>query len=277
MTTTTLTPAAPAPLARPLDVGPVTQANVIRSEWIKFRTVRSTVIVSALTALFMVGLGLLVSAITHSRWDHLDPEEQLPYNLIRRSLVGVNLAQLTVGVLGVLVITGEYTTGMIRASLGAVPKRLPVLWGKVAVFAPVTFALTLAASFAAFLGGQALLGSHGVALSAPGALRAVFGVALYLTVLSVLALALGFIIRNTAGAITALFALLLVLPAIAAALPNNWQRAIVPYLPLNAGQAVFMTHRDTNTMHPWAGFALFCGYAAVSIGAAAVLLRRRDA
>jgi hypothetical protein len=274
MSTVTIAPAYSAPA---LDVGPVTQANVVRSEWIKFRTVRSTVIVSALTALFMVGLGLLVSAVTHARWDHLGPDEQLPYNLIRRSLVGVNLAQLTVGVLGVLVITGEYTTGMIRATLGAVPRRLPVLWGKVAVFAPVTFALTLVAALAAFLGGQALLGSHGVGLGAPGALRAVVGVALYLTVLSILALALGFIIRNTAGAITGLFAILIVLPAIAAALPSNWQRPIVPYLPSSAGQAVYMTHQVPNSMHPWAGFALFCGYAAVAVGGAAFALVRRDA
>src|SRR5579862_4086815 len=241
MTTTIATVPAPPAGRGTVEVGPVTQANVIRSEWIKFRTLRSTVIVSALTALLMVGLGLLVSAVTHSRWAHLDPEEHLPYNLIRRSLVGVNLAQLTVGVLGVLMITGEYTTGMIRATLGAVPKRLPVLWGKLSVFAPVTFALTLAASFAAFLGGQALLGSHGVPLSTPGALRAVVGVALYLTVLSVLALAIGFIVRNTAGAITALFSLLIVVPAVAAALPNSWQANIVPYLPSSAGQAVYMT------------------------------------
>jgi ABC-type transport system involved in multi-copper enzyme maturation permease subunit len=274
---TTVTIAQPVRAAEPVRVGPVTQPNVIRSEWTKFRTVRSTVIVSALTALFMVGLGLLVSAVAHARWDHLDPSEQLPYNLVRRSLIGVFLAQLTVGVLGVLVITAEYTTGMIRATLGAVPRRLPVLWGKLAVFAPVTFILTLAASFAAFLGGQALLGSHGVPLSTPGALRAVFGVALYLTVLSVLALALGFIIRNTAGAITGLFAIIIVLPAIAAALPSNWQRSIVPYLPSSAGQAVYATHQVPNSMHPWAGFALFCGYAAVAVGGAAFALVRRDA
>jgi hypothetical protein len=275
MTTVTI----PQPVVRPepVRVGPVTQGNVIRSEWIKFRTVRSTVIVSALTAVFMVGLGLLVSAVTHARWEHLDPQEQLPYNLIRRSLVGVLLAQLTVGVLGVLVITAEYTTGMIRATLGAVPRRLPVLWGKLAVFAPVTFVLTLAASVSAFLGGQALLRSYGVPLSTPGALRAVFGVALYLTVLSVLALALGAIIRNTAGAITALFAIIIVLPAIAAALPSNWQRSIVPYLPSSAGQAVYMTHQVQNSMHPWAGFALFCGYAAIAVAGAAVALVRRDA
>jgi hypothetical protein len=274
---TSLTIPRPAITAPSGDVGPVTQANVIRSEWIKFRTVRSTVVVSALTALFMVGLALLVSSVTNARWSHLAPEEQLPYNLIRRTLVGVNLAQLTVGVLGALVITAEYTTGMIRATLGAVPKRLPVLWGKLAVFAPVTFVLTLAASFAAFLGGQALLGTHGIPLSTPGALRAVFGVALYLTVLSVLAVALGFIIRNTAGAITALVALLIVLPAVAAALPDSWQKSIVPYLPSTAGQAVYMTHQVPNSLHPWAGFALFGGYAAVAVGAAGFALCRRDA
>jgi len=268
----------PAPPRRPtVEVGPLTQANVVRSEWIKLRSLRSTVNVSALTVVFMVGLGLLVSYFTHNRWNNLGPDEQSPANVIRRSLVGVDIAQLSVGVLGVLVITGEYTTGMIRATLGAVPRRLPVLWGKIAVFAPVTFVLTLAAAFAAFLGGQAILGPHGLSLDAPGALRAVFGVALYLTVLGVLALAFGFIVRNTAGAITSVFAVILVLPVLAAALPNSWQSTIVPYLPSSAGQAVYMTHSTPNSLHPWPGFALFCAYTALAVAVAGFALCRRDA
>jgi ABC-2 type transport system permease protein len=271
MTATLTTP------PRTVQGGPVTQTNVVRSEWIKLRTLRSTVLVLGLTVVFVVGFGLLVSYFTHNRWNHLDPGEQLSYNLIRRSLVGVNIAQLSIGVLGVLVITGEYTTGMIRATLGAVPRRLPVLWAKLGVFATVAFVVAIVSSFAAFLGGQAILGVHGVSLSAPGAERAVVGVALYLTVVGVLGLAFGFLIRSTAGAISALFSVLIVLPAIAAALPSSWQNSIVPYLPSSAGQAVYAAHHEGQTMHPWPGFALFCGYAALAVIAAAIALRHRDA
>jgi ABC-type transport system involved in multi-copper enzyme maturation permease subunit len=234
-------------------------------------------LVGALTAVLMVGLGLLVAYFTESRWNTMSPIDRATFDPIKRTLVGVDVAQLTAGVLGVLVITGEYTTGMIRATLGAVPRRLPVLWGKAAVFSVVTFVLSLVSTLVAFLAGQAILGSHGVSLGSPGALRAVFGVALYLTIVGVLGLALGFLIRTTAGGIVAVVSVLLVLPAIISALPSSWQAKIVPYLPSQAGQAVFTTHHVSNMMHPWAGFALFCGYAVIAMAAAALLLRRRDA
>ena len=166
---------------------------------------------------------------------------------------------------------------MIRATFGAVPTRLPVLWAKLAVFASVVFSVCLVSSFAAFLGGQALLGTHGVSLGAPGALRAVFGVALYLTVTGLLGVAFGFIIRNTAGGIAALFGLLLVLPGLSNLLPTSWQNSVVPYFPSNAGQALYTQRADGATMHPWPGFALFVGYLAIAVIAAAVTLRRRDA
>jgi ABC-type transport system involved in multi-copper enzyme maturation permease subunit len=281
MTTTTTTgppPASPAAvLAADVEVHPVTQKRVLRSEWIKLRTLRSTIIVLGLTVVGMVGIGLLIAAVTNSNFASMSAHEQASFNAIDRSLGGVHIAQLTVGVLGVLLITGEYSTGMIRATLGAVPTRLPVLWAKLAVFASVVFAVCLVSSFAAFLGGQALLGTHGVSLSAPGALRAVFGVALYLTVTGLLGVAFGFIIRNTAGGIAALFGVMLVLPGLANLLPSSWQSSVVPYFPSNAGQALYTQHGDTAMMHPWAGFALFVGYLAVAVGAAAMSLRRRDA
>ncbi|MBO0729947.1 MAG: ABC transporter permease subunit [Acidimicrobiaceae bacterium] len=257
--------------------GPVTQGRVLRSEWIKLKSVRSTVVVTGLTIFCLVGLSLLVSYLTRARWNQLSPGEQQPWTLLSRSLIGVDLAQLTVGALGVVVITGEYTTGMIRATLGAVPKRLPVLWAKLAVFTVITFAVVLVSSFAAFLLGQAVLGSHGVALSYPGALRAVFGVSMYVTVVGILGVALGFLIRNTAGGVTAVAALVLVLPEIIRSLPSSWADNIYPYLPSSAGQAVFAQHSNAVTMGPWSGFALFCGYTAVAILAAAWALRRRDA
>lgn len=276
-TTETLTStAAAAEAGRPpvIEVGPVTLARVVRSEWIKLRSIRSTAVVSALTIVFMVGLGFL---ITYFSWKNASPIERAHFDAIDRSLAGVHLAVLTVGILGVLVVTGEYSTGMIRATLGAVPRRLPVLWAKAAVFAPVTFVLALASSLAAFLGAQALISPHGASLGSPGALRAVFGVALFLTVMGLLGLALGFLIRNTAGGIAAVVGLAFVLQAIGAALPTSWQHKILPYLPVQAGQAVYFLHGDLPMMQPWAGFAVFCLYTAVAIALAAVALRRRDA
>ncbi len=281
MTTTTTTPAPPAATsavpAGPVEVHPVNQKLVLRSEWIKLRTLRSTLIVLAVTMVAMVGIGLLIAAVTNSNFATMGADQRAHFNAIDRVLGGVNIAQLTVGVLGVLIITGEYSTGMIRATFGAVPTRLPVLWAKLAVFASVVFSVCVVSSFAAFLGGEALLGTHGVSLSAPGAVRAVFGVALYLTVASLLGVAFGFIVRNTAGGIAALFGLLLVLPGLANLLPSSWQDSVVPYFPSNAGQALYTQHGDHAMMHPWAGFALFVGYLAIAVVAAAVTLRRRDA
>ena len=280
MSTTTSTAIA-APTVRgsrfPVEVHPVTQRRVVRSEWIKLKTLRSTLIVLAVTVVGMVGIGLLIAAITNHNFATMSPGDRAGFNPIDRVLGGVNIAQLTVGVLGVLLISGEYSTGMIRATFGAVPTRLPVLWAKLAVFAAVIFSVSVVSSFAAFFGGQALLGSHSVGLGAPGAVRAVLGVALYLTVVGLLGVAFGFIIRSTAGGIAALFALLLVLPGLSNLLPSSWQNSVVPYYPSSAGQALYSVHRDQPLMHPWAGFALFVGYLAAAVAAAAFSLRRRDA
>lgn len=279
MTTDLSAPSSTTPPSAlpPVTVHPVSQARVVRSEWIKLRTLRSTLIVLAVTVVGIVGIGLLISGITHHNFASMSARERHNFNPIDRSLAGVNIGQLTVGVLGVLIITGEYSTGMIRATFGAVPKRLPVLWAKLGVFASVVFAVCLVSAFAAYLGGQALLSSYGVSLSAPGALRAVFGVALYLTVAGLLGVALGFIVRNTAGGIAALFGILLVLPGLSNLLPTSWQNSVVPYFPSNAGQALYSQHSDHTLLAPWSGFALFVGYAAVAIVIAAITLRRRDA
>jgi ABC-2 type transport system permease protein len=278
--TTTMTTHPPTFLGSPrspVEVHPVTERRVLRSEWIKLRTLRSTLIVLAVTVIGLVGIGLLIAAVTNHNFASMSAANQAGFSAIDRVLAGVNIAELTVGVLGVLVISGEYSTGMIRATLGAVPTRLPVLWSKLAVFASVIFSVSLVSCFAAFLGGNALLGSHGVSLGAPGALRSVVGVALYLTVIGMLGVAFGFIIRNTAGGIAALFGLLLVLPGLSNLLPTSWQHSVVPYFPSSAGQALFTQHGDHAMMHPWAGFALFVGYLAVAVAIAAVSLRRRDA
>jgi hypothetical protein len=182
-------------------------------------------------------------------------------------------------VLGVLVITGEYSTGMIRSSFMAVPKRLPVLWAKGAVYAAVAFVLMLPAVVIAFFASQAVLSRHDIlqiSFSHPGVARAVIGGAAYLTLIGVFALGLGAIIRNTAGGTAAFAGIMFVIPPLMNVLPTSWNDAITPYLPSNAGRAIISITHDAHALAPWTGFALFCGYAAITLAVAAVLLVRRD-
>jgi hypothetical protein len=208
-----------------------------------------------------IGIGILACAVFENRWAHLSFHERLDFHPLRASLVGVNFAQLAIGVLGVLVITAEYSTGMIRATFSAVPKRLPVLWGKALVFGAVAFVVSLPAVFIVFFAGQAILsGQHiNISISHPGVVRA-----------------LGAIVRNTAAGIALLAGIVFVLPPIVGLLPSSVSDSINPYLPSNAGGAVWTINPDPNTLSPWVGLALFAGYAAVTIAIAAVLLNRRD-
>jgi ABC-type transport system involved in multi-copper enzyme maturation permease subunit len=228
----------------------------------------------------MAGLGILVAAVQMGRWAQLEPHERATYNSLDTAVGGYHLAQLAVGVLGVLVIAGEYSTGMIRSSFMAVPKRLPVLWAKIGVFAAVTFVLTLIASFIAFFAVQAIVTQHGQqhTLGDPGALRIVVGTALFLTLLGVMTTGIGALVRNTAGGIALFVFLLFVLPGITGILPASIADSISPYLPLNAGTVIATsTFENSNHLSPWGGLALFAGYAALAVGAAAVGLLRRDA
>ncbi|QNK79413.1 ABC transporter permease subunit [Nakamurella sp. PAMC28650] len=279
MTTTAPAPSAQsaAPVHRTVEVQPVSQRRVIASEWVKFRTLRSSWITMGVAVAALALLGLLIGVITNANWAHLDPARAANFNAVDTSLRGINFAQLAIAVLGVLVISGEYSTGMIRSSLGAVPKRLPVLWAKLLVFGAATFVLMEIAAFAAFWLGQAGLATHGTTLSAPGALRSVIGTGLYLTVVGVLSVALGFIIRSTAGGISVVIGLLLVLPGIMNVLPQSWQDHISPYLPSNAGAVITTVNADPGSLAPWTGFGVFCLYAAVAVAISAVLLNRRNA
>ncbi len=255
----------------------VTQARVIASEWVKLRSLRSTVWTLLVAVLLLVGLGLIICAATNANWDRNSAAERATFQPITASLAGTFLAQLAVGVLGALVVTGEYSTGMIRSSLAAVPRRLPVLWGKLIVFVVTVLVLTGIASLAAFLGGQALLHSHGTDLSAVHAVRAVIGVPLYLAAIGALAIGLGFLLRSTAAAIAVLFGLLLVVPIVLNFLPSSWQRHIQPYLPGEAGSRLFQLNPDPSPLSAWQGYGVLLLWAAVVIAGAAVVLRRRDA
>jgi ABC-type transport system involved in multi-copper enzyme maturation permease subunit len=201
------------------------------------------------------------------------------FDPVDTALQGHFIAQLAIGVLGVLVISGEYATGMIRATLVAVPKRLPVLWAKSTVFGAVALVTMTIASFIAFFATQAVLSTHQLqtTISQPGVLRAVIGSGLYLTVIALIGVAMGTLLRNTAAAITAVVGLLMLLPALIDLLPSSISQHILPYLPSRAGSALISVHQQAGALSPWAGFAVMCGYAVVAMAGAAYVLKRRDA
>ena len=261
--------------------GRVSQLGVVSSEWIKLRSLRSTWYSLAAAVAITVGLGSLFAALHAHRMEQgARPDSRIVFDAVQVSLRGIYLAQLAIGVLGVLVITGEYSTGMIRSTLAAVPRRQPVLLAKALVFAALVFAVSLLSTVTAFLLGQrAQASTHGQAtLSTPGAERAILGGALFLTLIGLFAVGLGFLIRNTAGAIATLFGIVLVAPLLTNALPEPYSTEFAKYLPLNAGTQVIITmDHDPAMLGPWAGLAVTALYAVVALVAGAVVLGRRDA
>ena len=257
--------------------GRVTLAHVLRSEWTKLWSVRSTRWSLLVAFLATVGVGAIAAAVITNHWPHMQPHDRADFHPLEANLAGVQLAQLAIGVLGVLAITAEYSTGMIRASMTAVPKRLPVLWGKAIIYAATTLALMVPAVLLSFLVAESIFSRRhiNIAFGHSGVARAVIGAALYLTVVALFALGLGAIVRNTAGGIAAFAAIMFVLPPLMNVLPSSWNHAASPYLPLAAGESI-MSITSGNHLAPWAGFALFCGYAAGALAIGAVLLRRRD-
>jgi ABC-2 type transport system permease protein len=273
----TAQPTTPAAVDVPVPVHRVTPARVLNSEWIKMRSLRSTALTLLAAVTTMVAAGWLFGWATNRQWSTTPPEQLAAFSPVDTTLAGYNLAQLAVGVLGVLLVTGEYATGMVRATFGAVPRRLPVLWAKATLYAVVTFALMLAAGLVAFLGGQQFLGTHGTDLSAPGVVRAIVGAAGYLTLIGVFAVALGFLIRSTAGGIATLFGLLLVLPGLGLLLPATWQDHLLPYLPSNAGASMFSAHTASGSLSASVGLLVLLGWVAAALAGAALVLKRRDA
>lgn len=275
-----LTPAATTPAPARVPALKVTQRRVLLSEFTKFRSLRSTMWTLLAAVELMIGLGALFSGLNASQYHTFNAAERAAFNPVTTSLSGVSFAVVAFGVLGVLLTGGEYSTGMIRSSLTAVPRRLPVLWGKVAVFAGSIFSVSLLASFISFFLGQALLSSHhlGVPVTAHDALRSVIGAALYVTVAGLIGLALGALLRNTAAGIAIFASAFFVIPLLATLLPASISDHLAPYLPSNAGGVVWGGAAFVpNALSPWTGFALLCGYAAVLIGAGAWRLRRSDA
>ncbi len=256
----------------------VSQARVLHSEWTKLRTQPAAYWATAAAVALVVGFGISYSLLRAGRPPQ-GAAATASFDAAAVSLSGVQLAQIATGVLGVLLITGEYTTGLIRATFAAVPRRLPVLWGKAVLTAATVTAVSMPAAFAAFSGGQSVLSRHhlSVSLSQPGVARAVIGSALYLAVIALLGLGLGALTRHAAGGIAALFALLYGAPLAASFLPGHWATDVTRYLPATAGQAVTAVKPDPTLLPPWTGFAVLCGYAAVLLAIAAARMGRGDA
>jgi ABC-2 type transport system permease protein len=282
---TTATPAADASLlavARTRGVVP-RFAGLLRAEWTKIRSVRSTVWTLLLFVVLTVGLtALLTTLVVHSQNGPRAPARDAriiadPISFILGA--GIGLGQLTICVLGVLVITSEYSTGVIKASLLAVPKRLPMLLAKILVFTGLMLVLGEIVSFGSFFVGSALLHSMAaVSISDHNVTRAVVGAGLYLTVLGLFSLAIGALIRHTAGGIATVIGAVLVLPILSGLLPGSWGAHIDAYLPEQAGSQVFGAHPEVGQLlSAWQGFGVFCLWTLVLLALGAWLLQRRDA
>ena len=274
---TTTGPAAGVALDLPRAAGRVTFAGALRSEFTKIRSVRSTYWTLLATFAVVVGFGALASAgAAHGpHGPYFDPT--------RQSLAGLYIGQLIIGVLGVLVISSEYSTGMIRTTLTTNPHRGVMIAAKGVVFTVVALITSLVTSFAAFFVGQALMSSDHISttIGSPNVLRAVIGGALFLTACGVLAFGLGLLIRHSAGGIGATVGLLFVVTILVNFLPQSWQNHVDKWVPALAGGQLWMTvpqpRGNAQMFGPWASFAVLCGYAAIAVAAAVIVFRRRDA
>lgn len=258
----------------------VTYLGVLRSEWVKLRSVRSSTTTIAAGAGVLLLIGLISAAIMGGLVTGIGDGPDAVADPAGATLQGVLLAQLVLGVLGVLVITSEYATGLIRTTFTAVPRRLPVLWAKAAVVAAVTFPTMLAAALVTFFVGQVFIGNGGgatAALGDPGVLRAIVGTAGYLSGIALLGLAVGTLLRSTAAGISTLFGVVFLLPGLGALLlPASWGENVLQFLPSNAGSAFTSVVPTPDLLSPGAGLAVFAAWVAVPLALAAVALKRRN-
>jgi len=282
MTTT----AAPGQLAsgQAQAVGRVGFGHVMLAEWTKIRSVRSTVWSLAIFVVGTLGLTALFCWLAvHAIQTGRAPRRSAdllgdPVTFILQP--GIGFGQLAICVLGALTMTTEYSTGVIRASLLAVPKRLPVLAAKCVVFAALVFVIAEVVSFVSFFLGKAVVHPVvDVSLSQPGVTRAVVGAGLYLTVLGLFALAIGSLIRHSAGAISVVIGLVLVVGPLLGLLDSyDWGRHVHDWFPTQAGDYITrVSQASDQVLSPWQGFAVFCGWTALLLVAGSYLLKRRDA
>jgi ABC-2 type transport system permease protein len=273
----TLAPVAHLPRLDRL--GRVAFHRVLLSEWTKLRSVRSTKWSLVVGFLLTIAFPVIFALVTSSHWGTMSPQERASRSPLDIALAGVNVAQLAIAVLGVLLISAEYSTGSIRSTFTAVPKRLPVLWAKLLDYAVVSFVLMVPAVVVSFFASQAILARHDIlqiSFTQPGVARSVIGGAIYVMLVGVFALAIGAIVRNTAGGIATFAGIFFVIPPLMNILPLSWNNAISQWLPSEAGRQLFSLQHASHTLTPLAGGLLLVAYCAAAIAIAAVLLVRRD-
>jgi ABC-2 type transport system permease protein len=276
MTTTT----TPAPQrASALPASGATLPNVLRSEWTKFWSLRSTWWTLLIAVVVTIGFTTLISWGASSHLDSMKPEDRATLDVTNMAMVGIAFGQLALAVLGVLVISGEYSTGGIKTTLVAVPNRLRVLLAKTVVFAFVAWVVGTVTCFVAFFVAMLFWRSHHLAasLSDPGVLRAVFGGGLIALASGLLGLAVGSLIRHSAGSITAVIALLFVVPPLTNLLPGSWGSAISKRFTTNAGQHITEVVHIPGNMHPWPGYFWMLAECVIPLLVGAWLMRQRDA
>jgi ABC-2 type transport system permease protein len=271
---------APAPRERTL-VPPATDRfdHVLRSEWTKFWSVRSTMYTFISLVIVTIGISALLCLAVAANWDDIKPEDRAQIDPVSQSLSGVFLGQMAIIVLGALVISAEYSTGGIRTTLTAVPQRLRLLFAKALVLTVMAFAAGVVTMFPSFWLGQKVLATADagieVSLGDPNVLRAVFGGALYVAACGLLGFALGALLRHTAGAITVAIGIVFVLPIVANFLPGTWGDNVGKVL--NAGGTISNTRHIDGQLDPWTGYAVFSLWWIILLTLAAVMMRRRDA
>lgn len=264
----------------------LTFPRVVRSEWIKFRTLRSTIWTLAITLVLMVGIVTLFAAIFASQAGASESTEGDGGSIIV-FMIAASMAQLAVTVLGVLVITGEYTTGMIRSTLAAVPQRLPALWAKGVVLTASIFVVSAVAVAISLGVMQIFLGADGLApdLDNPESVRILLGTVLYLSAIALFAFAIGAILRHSAAALATVLGLLLVVENLFL-IPWKPLQLLSPFLPGTAGMKIMTPQVQIDAMSqgavgvvlgPWQGLAVLLAWVAVLLTAAAMLMRRRNA
>ncbi|MEU6405170.1 ABC transporter permease [Streptomyces sp. NPDC046985] len=271
--------AEPAEAAAARPAHRVTGRRVLASEWAKLWSLKSTWITLGLGLVFLVAFGVIAS----SRFASSVGTARMDGGFARStavslSLFGANFAQLALGVLGVLVTAGEYSTGMIRSTLAAVPRRLPVLWSKAAVFGLVALVVGTLGAFVAFFFGSRIVSGTSAAMdfSHAGVVRSLLGAGLYLGLVGVIGVALGALLRSVAGGVSTLIAALMLVPGLISLLPSSWQDDISPYLPSNAGESMFALTQDTGALSPGNGLLVFLGWTALALAGAAGRLLRSD-
>jgi ABC-2 type transport system permease protein len=257
------------------DVRPPGLGAVLRSEWIKLRTVRSTW--WTLVAMFALGAGLtILMCWGNADWLASADADESPGSFITW---GMMIAQITAVVLGALVVTTEYGTGMIRSTFAAVPARGRVLFAKSVVLVAVLFVVGTVTALVGYFGGNYFLDREGIGMSLEGdVLRAMYGSGLYLAGIGLFTIAVGFLLRHTAGTISVVLALMLILGNMVNLVPGALGEWLTKLMPGNAGSAISTpVSFNPNLLEPWTGFAVFGVETALLLGLAWVMVRRRDA